>query len=125
MGQDKKPVGPAGASKKTTPMRAPRKTPIGGYQLNLAILRQNVLSDPMGPQFNYAQEFQRLDYAPQKRHQSIVTQSQDWWPADFGNYGILSAWPGTVPAPTVPAMAVEAHAVVSSVCTTQQLARQC
>ncbi len=66
-------------------------------QLNLHLLRQNSsLSDPMGSSFNYAKAFNSLDYfALKKDIQAVLTQSQDWWPADFGNYGplfIRMAW---------------------------------
>lgn len=98
MGQDKKPDAWSGASKKShSNARATQNADWWPNQLNLAILRQNSsLSDPMGPQFNYAQEFQRLDYAALKNDiKVLLTQSQDWWPADFGNYGglfIRMAW---------------------------------
>lgn len=66
-------------------------------KLNLQVLRQHSeLSNPMGPNFNYKKEFNSLDYfALKKDIQTILTQSQDWWPADFGNYGplfIRMAW---------------------------------
>ncbi len=66
-------------------------------QLNLSVLRQNSeLSDPMGANFDYAKEFQSLDYEALKKDlNALMTQSQDWWPADFGNYGpfmIRMAW---------------------------------
>lgn len=66
-------------------------------QLNLSVLRQNSpSSDPMGQGFDYRKEFQTLDYAALKADIKVVlTQSQDWWPADFGNYGplfIRMAW---------------------------------
>lgn len=66
-------------------------------QLNLNVLRQNSeLSDPMGTQFDYAKEFQSLDYnALKKDLTNLMTQSQEWWPADFGHYGglfIRMAW---------------------------------
>ncbi|GJQ20284.1 MAG: catalase-peroxidase [Bacteroidia bacterium] len=66
-------------------------------QLNLRILRQNSpLSDPMGGKFDYAKEFSSLDLAEVKRDlAALMTQSQDWWPADFGHYGplmIRMAW---------------------------------
>ncbi|MHB1435873.1 MAG: catalase/peroxidase HPI [Thermoplasmata archaeon] len=61
------------------------------HRLNLGILRMNSsLSDPMGPSFQYKREFQQLDYAGLKKDlREIMTQSQDWWPADFGHYGGL------------------------------------
>jgi len=66
-------------------------------QLKLNILRQNApLSNPMGDKFNYAEEFKSLDLAALKKDlQALMTDSQDWWPADFGHYGplfIRMAW---------------------------------
>ena len=66
-------------------------------QLDLSVLRQNSsLSNPMGPNFNYQSAFKTLDYfALKKDIQQVLTTSQDWWPADFGNYGplfIRMAW---------------------------------
>ncbi len=58
-------------------------------QLNLNILRQHSsLSDPMGDDFNYAEEFKSLDLeAVKKDLYALMTDSQDWWPADYGHYG--------------------------------------
>lgn len=66
-------------------------------KLNVQVLRTNSnLSNPMDSNFNYRKAFQSLDYfALKKDIQSVLTQSQDWWPADFGNYGplfIRMAW---------------------------------
>jgi catalase-peroxidase len=66
-------------------------------QLNLRILRQNSpQSDPMGEAFNYAEEFKKLDFKALKKDlRALMTDSQDWWPADFGHYGgllIRMAW---------------------------------
>jgi catalase-peroxidase len=66
-------------------------------QLKLSILRQNSqLSDPMGEDFNYAEAFNSLDLeAVKKDLHALMTDSQDWWPADFGHYGglfIRMAW---------------------------------
>src|SRR5580698_4638845 len=66
-------------------------------QLNLGILhQQSSLSNPMGEQFNYAEEFKTLDLdAVIKDLHVLMTDSQDWWPADFGHYGplfIRMAW---------------------------------
>jgi catalase-peroxidase len=66
-------------------------------QLNLRILRQHsALSNPMGADFNYREEFKKLDLeAVKKDLREVMTKSQDWWPADFGHYGglfIRMAW---------------------------------
>ena len=66
-------------------------------QLNLKILHQHSpLSDPMGKEFNYAEEFKTLDLdAVIKDLHAVMTTSQDWWPADYGNYGglmVRMAW---------------------------------
>src|SRR5689334_13459744 len=66
-------------------------------QLNLKVLHQNSpLSDPMGKEFNYAEEFKTLDLnAVVKDLHAVMTASQPWWPADFGHYGpffIRMAW---------------------------------
>ncbi|MBD9628085.1 catalase/peroxidase HPI [Ensifer sp. ENS06] len=66
-------------------------------QLNLKILHQNSsLSDPMGEAFDYAEEFKKLDLPAVKSDLfALMTDSQDWWPADFGHYGplfIRMAW---------------------------------
>ncbi|MEX2207071.1 MAG: catalase/peroxidase HPI [Myxococcota bacterium] len=60
-------------------------------QLNLKVLRQNSpSSDPMGRDFNYAEEFKTLDLdALKKDIEAVMTTSQDWWPADYGHYGPL------------------------------------
>src|SRR5271157_3247233 len=66
-------------------------------QLDLSVLHKNSdLSDPMGKAFNYAKEFKSLDLkAVIKDLRALMTNSQDWWPADFGHYGglmIRMAW---------------------------------
>jgi catalase-peroxidase len=66
-------------------------------QLKLEILRQHSSkSNPMGEDFNYAKEFKSLDLAAVKKDlAALMTESQDWWPADFGHYGplfIRMAW---------------------------------
>jgi catalase-peroxidase len=66
-------------------------------QLNLRILHQySRKSSPMGQEFNYAEEFKTLDLAAVKKDlHALMTESQDWWPADFGHYGpllIRMAW---------------------------------
>jgi catalase-peroxidase len=60
-------------------------------QLNLKMLRQNSpLSDPLGKDFNYAEEFKTLDLEALKKDIfALMTTSQDWWPADYGHYGPL------------------------------------
>ena len=60
-------------------------------QLRLDLLQQHsAKSDPMGQAFDYAQEFKNLDYAGLKRDlAALMTDSQPWWPADFGHYGPL------------------------------------
>src|ERR1700687_1290291 len=69
----------------------------GPKQLTLKILHQHSpLSDPMDKEFNYAEEFKSLDLnAVIKDLHALMTDSQDWWPADFGHYGplfIRMAW---------------------------------
>ena len=56
-------------------------------QLNLKVLHQNgPLSNPMGGEFNYAEEFKKIDLPSVKKDlQALMTSSQDWWPADFRN----------------------------------------
>ena len=66
-------------------------------QLNLSVLHQHApKSDPMGADFDYRAEFQKLDYAGLKRDlAALMTDSQDWWPADWGHYGglmVRMAW---------------------------------
>ncbi|MEI8088005.1 MAG: catalase/peroxidase HPI [Opitutaceae bacterium] len=66
-------------------------------QLNLKMLHQNsALSDPMGAEFDYSAEFKKLDLAALKKDlYTLMTDSQEWWPADFGHYGpffIRMAW---------------------------------
>jgi catalase-peroxidase len=66
-------------------------------RLNLQILRQHTQkSNPMGERFNYAEEFNKLDLAALKKDLvALMTDSQDWWPADWGHYGglfIRMAW---------------------------------
>ena len=66
-------------------------------QLNLKVLHQNApASDPMGAAFNYAEAFKTLDFEALKKDlHALMTDSQDWWPADYGHYGplfIRMAW---------------------------------
>ena len=81
--------------------RATRAAPSNAHwwpnQLNLAVLHQHTpAANPMDPGFDYAQAFQQLDYAALKRDlAALMTDSQDWWPADWGHYGglfIRMAW---------------------------------
>ena len=102
---------PAGDPAKCPVMGGPqrpaseRQTAAGGLsnrywwpnQLNLGILHQNsAMGNPLGPDFNYAREFQKLDLmAVKKDIKELMTTSQDWWPADYGHYGplfIRMAW---------------------------------
>lgn len=97
--QEKTPVdGWSGASKKS-PSAAKVTGNVDWWpnQLNLGILRQNSqLSTPQGADFSYINEFNSLDYEALKSDLWILmTDSQDWWPADFGHYGglfIRMAW---------------------------------
>jgi catalase-peroxidase len=90
-----------------SPVTGGAKRPIAGggtsvrdwwpNQLNLKILHQNShLSNPMGEAFNYAEEFKKLDLQALKKDlYALMTDSQDWWPADYGHYGplfIRMAW---------------------------------
>tara|TARA_R110002049_G_scaffold294590_5_gene481312 strand:+ start:12405 stop:14678 length:2274 start_codon:yes stop_codon:yes gene_type:complete len=66
-------------------------------QLDLSVLRQNSdLSDPMGESFDYEEAFKSLDYSALKKDlEVLMTDSKDWWPADYGHYGpffIRMAW---------------------------------
>jgi len=66
-------------------------------QVDLRMLHQNSsLSNPMGEEFNYAEEFKKLDLGALKKDlEALMTSSQDWWPADYGHYGplfIRMAW---------------------------------
>jgi catalase-peroxidase len=89
------------------PSSSPQKTEVIGSgqnnrdwwpnALNLEVLRQNSsLSNPMDAQFTYEKAFTTLDYfALKKDINALLTNSQDWWPADFGNYGpffVRMAW---------------------------------
>ena len=88
----------SGATKRSlSNMRAAQNMDWWPNQLNLSILRQNSdLSNPMGEDFNYIEEFKSLDYEALKKDiKQVLTESQDWWPADYGHYGglfIRMAW---------------------------------
>lgn len=80
-----------------SPMRGTTNKDWWPNQLNLKILHQNSeLVDPMGKEFNYQENFEKLDLkAIKKDLYSLMTDSQDWWPADYGHYGplfIRMAW---------------------------------
>lgn len=87
-------------------------------QLNLKILHQHSsLSDPMGESFDYAKEFKSLDIEAVKQDlRNVMTQSQDWWPADFGHYGpLFIRMAPAQPVPTAQAMVVAVQVLVSNV----------
>ncbi len=84
-------------SKKTTGRRGMTIRDWWPHQLNLKLLHQNCpLGNPLGKDFNYREEFKKLDLAAVKKDlQTLMTDSQDWWPADYGHYGglfIRMAW---------------------------------
>ena len=79
------------------PQKGPNNKDWWPNQLDLSVLRLNSsLSNPMGSNFNYKLAFSSLDYAALKNDiKKVLTESQDWWPADYGNYGplfIRMAW---------------------------------
>ena len=96
------------------PVTGRRSKPIAGggtsnrdwwpNQLNLKILHQHShMSNPMGEAFNYAEEFKTLDLKALKKDlYALMTDSQDWWPADstVTTGGSSSGWRGTAQAPT-------------------------
>ncbi|WP_209331248.1 catalase/peroxidase HPI [Lunatimonas salinarum] len=89
----------SGATKKKSPSAAKATGNVEWWpnQLNLSILRQNnPVSNPLGADFNYIEEFKKLDYEALKNDiRTLMTESQDWWPADYGHYGglfIRMAW---------------------------------
>lgn len=89
---------PAGTTVGMTPAKkGPTNKDWWPNQLDLSVLRQHSeLSNPMGPDFNYKKAFNSLDYIALKSDLTqLMTQSQDWWPADYGHYGplfIRMAW---------------------------------
>jgi len=87
----------SGDARKHTTAGAPSNADWWPNQLKLNILHQHSSkADPMGEEFNYAEEFKSLDLsAVVKDLRALMTDSQDWWPADFGHYGplfIRMAW---------------------------------
>ncbi|MBT8767029.1 catalase/peroxidase HPI [Metapseudomonas boanensis] len=87
----------SGGAGKHTAAAGPTNADWWPNQLNLKVLHQHsALSNPMGEAFNYAEEFKSLDLdAVIKDLHALMTDSQDWWPADFGHYGplfIRMAW---------------------------------
>jgi catalase-peroxidase len=86
-----------GATHKHMPSKGTSNRDWWPNQLNLKILHQHSsLSNPMGEDFNYAEKFKKLDLEALKKDlYAVMTDSQDWWPADFGHYGplfIRMAW---------------------------------
>ncbi len=86
--ESENPAIPAPTAKRTRPRTNRDWWP---HQLDLSVLhRHSPLSNPMGDDFNYAEEFKTLDLDALKRDLvELMTTSQDWWPADYGHYGPL------------------------------------
>jgi catalase-peroxidase len=82
---------PVGGDQGHTPVGAPSNASWWPNQLNLkALHRRSPVSDPMGKEFDYAKEFSSLNLdAVIKDLHAVMTDSQDWWPADYGHYGVL------------------------------------
>ena len=94
---DLKPLAAEGKCPFAGATRAPTPRDWWPNQVSLRVLHQHsALSDPMGKAFDYAKEFNSLDLNAVTRDlHALMTQSQDWWPADFGHYGglfIRMAW---------------------------------
>lgn len=86
-----------GAHRRHTAAAAPSNADWWPNQLNLRILHQNPpAGNPLGEAFDYAEAFKSLDYTALKKDlHALMTDSQDWWPADYGHYGglfIRMAW---------------------------------
>jgi len=93
--ESKRPV--TGHSGRTSAARGTSNRDWWPNQLNLGLLHQHApASNPMGQDFDYAEEFKKLDYAALKKDlHRLMTESQEWWPADWGHYGglfIRMAW---------------------------------
>jgi catalase-peroxidase len=87
----------SGGGKLNAPRRGPSNQDWWPNQLSLKPLHQHSpLSNPMDPDFDYAKAFNSLDLAAVKQDlHALMTDSQEWWPADFGHYGglfIRMAW---------------------------------
>ncbi len=86
--------------------------------LRLDLLSQHSnRSNPLDPNFKYAEAFKTLDLAAVKKDlAALMTDSKEWWPADFGHYGplLFTAWRSIAPARIASAMAEEAVAAASS-----------
>lgn len=85
------------SQRRETLMKSPSNRDWWPNALNLNVLRQNSeLTNPMNADFDYIKAFNSLDYFQLKKDiEKVLTESQDWWPADFGNYGplfIRMAW---------------------------------
>src|SRR6059036_178496 len=92
--ESENPVIPSPTPKRTRPRTNKDWWP---NQLDLSVLQAHYpVADPMGKDFNYAEEFKKLDVdALKKDIEQVMTTSQDWWPADYGHYGpllIRTAW---------------------------------
>src|SRR5437870_5823904 len=92
--ESENPVIPSPTPKRTRPRTNKDWWP---DQLDLSVLQAHYpVSDPMGKDFNYAEEFKKLDVEALKKDiEQVMTTSQDWWPADYGHYGplfIRMAW---------------------------------
>lgn len=86
-------------------------------QLRVDLLNQHSnRSNPLGENFNYREEFKKLDYSALKADlRALLTDSQEWWPADWGSYiGLFIRMAGTAPAPTAPLTVAAAQVVDSS-----------